>query len=214
MIPIALSGETEERVRYRRAIRAAEGLFKKVGFRAVTMEAVAREAALSKVTLYSYFKNKDVMFVAVSTRMAEILLRAFSERVSGVGSLDDRLSTALIAKHKLAFELVRGSPHAADLFSHKEQLAGEVFAQADAAMLGLISNDLGKEELLVSSAPQLARAIFYGSSELAARASNLGELEAELDAFVRTLLAGGRTLARQHRRKTAPKSTRGKIHDG
>jgi AcrR family transcriptional regulator len=40
-------------------------LFKKVGFRAVTMELVAREANVAKATLYSYFKNKDELFLAV-----------------------------------------------------------------------------------------------------------------------------------------------------
>jgi AcrR family transcriptional regulator len=213
MMPKALSGETEERVRYRRAIRAAEELFKKVGFRAVTMEAVAREAALSKVTLYSYFKNKDLLFIAVSTRMAEILLRAFSEPLSGNGSLDDRVAAALIAKHKLVFKLVRGSAHAADLFSHKEQIAGEVFAQADATMLDLISGEVGKEDILAPSAQQVARAIFYGSSELAVRGSSLRELEGELDAFVRVILAGGRVLARPRRRKAATSSVKGKSND-
>src|ERR1700722_14380679 len=60
----------EENARYKRAIRTAEELFKKVGFRAVTMELVAREANVAKATLYSYFKNKDELYLAVCARMA------------------------------------------------------------------------------------------------------------------------------------------------
>src|SRR4029077_13230949 len=48
---------TDENARYKRVVRTAEELFKKVGFRAVTMELVAREANVAKATLYSYFKN-------------------------------------------------------------------------------------------------------------------------------------------------------------
>src|ERR1700760_3749028 len=62
-------GNPEENARCRRTIRAAEELFKKAGFRAVTMELVAREANVAKATLYSYFKNKDELFLAVCARM-------------------------------------------------------------------------------------------------------------------------------------------------
>ena len=59
---------TDENARCRRALRTAEELFKKMGFRAVTMELVAREADLAKATLYSYFKNKDELYLAVCGR--------------------------------------------------------------------------------------------------------------------------------------------------
>ena len=39
---------TDENARYKRVVRTAEELFKKVGFRAVTMELVAREANVAK----------------------------------------------------------------------------------------------------------------------------------------------------------------------
>ena len=59
---------TDENARYKRVVRTAEELFKKVGFRAVTMELVAREANVAKATLYSYFKNKDELYMAVCAR--------------------------------------------------------------------------------------------------------------------------------------------------
>ena len=73
MSETAASTPSDENARYKRAIRAAEEMFKRVGFRAVTMEMVAREANVAKATLYSYFKNKDELFIAVSARMARIL---------------------------------------------------------------------------------------------------------------------------------------------
>ena len=45
-------------------VRAAGKLFVEQGFGAVTMEAIAAEAGASKVTLYSYFPNKDDLFGA------------------------------------------------------------------------------------------------------------------------------------------------------
>ena len=114
----------DENARYKRAIRTAEELFKKVGFRAVTMELVAREANVAKATLYSYFKNKDELFLAVCVRMAGILRDAVQQALLRTDStLDARLADAVIAKHRPVFALVRGSPHAAELFSYTHSMA-------------------------------------------------------------------------------------------
>src|SRR5271154_6158830 len=104
----------DENARYKRVIRAAEELFKKVGFRAVTMEVVAREANVAKATLYSYFKNKDELFLAVCERIARKLKDCVEQSLCAAdGSLDARLADALVAKHRPVFALMRGSAHAA-----------------------------------------------------------------------------------------------------
>src|SRR6202795_5173750 len=124
----APTAPADENVRYKRAIRAAEEMFKRVGFRAVTMEMVAREANVAKATLYSFFKNKDELFIAVSARMARILRGGVEQVLAKLDiPLDERLAEAVIAKHRLIFTLVRGSPHAAELFSYTHAMAGEHF---------------------------------------------------------------------------------------
>lgn len=181
---------------YRRIIRAAEESFKKCGFRGVTMEGVARDAAVSKVTLYSHFRNKEDLFLAVCSRMARITGRAFGEALGAPGPcVDERIAAAILAKHRLTFTLVRTSPHAEELFSHKARLAGEVFARADEEMVRHLSQALESDNAFRPSAPQLARALFFGSAELAARSAGITELEADLRAFVIVHLAGARVLA-------------------
>jgi AcrR family transcriptional regulator len=73
---------TETTAAQRRIIRAAEEAFKKSGFRGVTMEAVARDAAVAKATLYAQFRNKDELFLAVCSRMAALTNRAFTEALN------------------------------------------------------------------------------------------------------------------------------------
>jgi AcrR family transcriptional regulator len=181
----------------RRIIRAAEELFKKSGFRGVTMEAVARDAAVSKATLYSRFRNKDELFLAVCTRMADLTSRAFGDALAVAGqTVDQRVLSAVLAKHRLTFTLVRTSPHAEDLFTHKAQLAGDLFEQADNALLTQLAAVLAEDAALQQSAPQLARALLFASGELAARSTTIAELESELGAFVMVHLAGARALAR------------------
>src|SRR6202050_2880626 len=117
----------DENARYKRVIRSAEELFKKLGFRAVTMELVAREANVAKATLYSYFKNKDELFLAVCARMAGILRASVEQALTKPDApLDARLTEAVIAKQRPIFALVRGSAHAAELFTYTHSMAGEV----------------------------------------------------------------------------------------
>ncbi len=163
------------------------------------MEAVAREAAVSKPTLYSHFSNKDELFLAVCSRMADLISRAFSDALAAQHhSADEGVLSAILAKHRLTFTLVRTSPHADELFSHKAKFAGDLFERADDAMLGQLAEALTADSALRPSAQQLARALFFACGELAARSSSLAELESELGAFVTVHLAGARALARRH----------------
>jgi AcrR family transcriptional regulator len=190
---------TDENARYKRAIRTAEELFKKVGFRAVTMELVAREANVAKATLYSYFKNKDELFLAVCARMAHLLRGAVEQALlKPEVPLDARLTDAVIAKQRPIFALVRGSAHAAELFTYTHSMAGEIFTQLDAAILEMLRAAMAEDAELSPGAEQLARALYFGSAELARRSGSAAEMEVELSAFASTHLAGVRALAKPH----------------
>jgi AcrR family transcriptional regulator len=197
-----MSGDTQdatndENARYKRVIRTAETLFKKVGFRAVTMELVAREANVAKATLYSYFKNKDELFLAVCARMARLLRGAVEQALMRPDApLDARLADAVIAKQRTIFALVRGSAHAAELFSYTHSMAGEIFADLDAAIIELLRAAMAEDPELSPNAKQVARALYFGSADLAHRSGTAGEMEVELNGFAATHLAGVRTLAK------------------
>ena len=190
----------DENARYKRVIRSAEELFKKVGFRAVTMELVAREANVAKATLYSYFKNKDELYMAVCARMARILRGSVEQALMKPdASLDERLAEAIVAKHRPVFTLVRGSPHAAELFSYTHSMAGEIFANLDVEMLGMLRTAMASDADLAPAAEQLSRALYFGSSALANKSETTAQMEFELGAFARALIAGTHALAQASR---------------
>jgi AcrR family transcriptional regulator len=193
--PAAIA-DPDENARRKRCLRAAEELFKRVGFRAVTMELVAREANVAKATLYSYFKNKDELFIAVSARMAKILLSAVQQALANpAGSLQERLTEAVLAKHRLIFTLVRGSPHAAELFSYTHALAGDIFAALDEDILRILSEAILTDARLAPRATQLARALYFGTSDLVRRCETMTDAEKELRTFMSVHIAGALTLA-------------------
>ena len=190
------SASSDENARYKRVIRAAEEMFKRVGFRAVTMEMVAREAKVAKATLYSFFKNKDELFIAVTSRMARILRGGVEQALEKPDlALDERLTEAVISKHRLIFTLVRGSAHAAELFSYTHAIAGDIFAELDTAILALLSDAMRSDPQIASSAQQLARALYFGSAQLASRCETGAAMEDELRSFSTIYLAGARALA-------------------
>jgi AcrR family transcriptional regulator len=186
----------DENARYRRAIRAAEELFKRVGFRAVTMEEVAREANVAKATLYSFFRNKDELYLAVCQRIARLLRGAVEQALaSGGTSLDARLECAIIAKHRLVFTQ--------ELLSFKDATAQEIFTQLDTQILQLLSEAMRADRRLTGEAPQLARALYFGSSDLARHCNSAEDMEREIASFATTLLTGARALARRTSRRIA-----------
>lgn len=189
--------ETEERALYKRVIRSADALFKKVGFRGVTMEAVAREAVVAKATLYSYFRNKDELFIAVSARIAEGHRAGFTAALANAAgkTLDERVAAAIVGRRASLFTYMASSPHAEDLISHKHQLAGDIFVRSDEFMLRLLTSALREDSVLKPSAARLARALFYGSAQIGVNSASRTALEADLEAFVMTHLAGARALA-------------------
>jgi AcrR family transcriptional regulator len=188
---------SEENARYKRTIRAAEELFKKVGFRAVTMEMVAREANVAKATLYSHFKNKDELYVAVCARMAGILRTSVEQALTKADTpLDSRLAEAVVAKHRPVFTLVRGSPHSAELFSYTHSMAGEIFANLDVEMLEMLRAAMTQDSELAPTAAQLARALYFGGAAIAMRSESTPQMELEVGAFARAQIAGARVLAR------------------
>jgi AcrR family transcriptional regulator len=188
--------QIDENARYKRVIRAAEELFKKVGFRAVTMELVAREANVAKATLYSYFKNKDDLYVAVCARMARILRDSVEQALmKPATALDERLADAVVAKHRPVFTLVRASPHAAELLTYTHSMAGEIFANLDLEMLDILRAAMAGDPQLGRNAEQLSRALYFGSASLASRSESTAQMEQEVGAFARAYLAGARVLA-------------------
>jgi AcrR family transcriptional regulator len=199
-----MSGTTQETVndenaRYKRVIRTAEELFKKVGFRAVTMELVAREANVAKATLYSHFKNKDELYMAVCARMARILRGSVETALlKPDATLDERLAEAVVAKHRPVFTLVRASPHSAELYSYTHSMASEIFANLDVEMLEMLKKAMADDAELGPNAGQLARALYFGGAALAHRSETTAQMELELGAFARAQLAGARAMSRAH----------------
>jgi TetR/AcrR family transcriptional regulator, mexJK operon transcriptional repressor len=72
---------------------AAKSLFARQPFDLVTMEAVAAQAGVSKMTVYSHFRDKETLFETIVSAVSDQMISA----LSGPGHRDARLRDRLVA---------------------------------------------------------------------------------------------------------------------
>src|SRR5579864_2543791 len=94
-----LAARPEPRGKAEAILAAAERAFLAAGFGAVTMDAIARGAGVSKATVYAHFHGKEELFGAVITHLTERRLGGFS--VDALDPTDIAASLTTIASRFL-----------------------------------------------------------------------------------------------------------------
>src|SRR3954464_5032754 len=74
-------------------LRAARRAFLASGFGAVSMDAIAREAGVSKATVYAHYHSKEELFGAVVADLSERRFHGFSAEALDPGDIDASLLT-------------------------------------------------------------------------------------------------------------------------
>ena len=75
---VARSGRPKDNAKRAAIIAAAKNLFGRLAFELVTMEAVAAQAAVSKMTVYSHFRDKETLFETIVSTTADEMIGALS----------------------------------------------------------------------------------------------------------------------------------------
>ncbi len=65
--------ETKRALKESNIVEAAERIFSQVGFKNAKMEDIARQAGITKVTLYTYFQSKENLYMAVTYKALQLL---------------------------------------------------------------------------------------------------------------------------------------------
>jgi AcrR family transcriptional regulator len=179
-------------VRRDRILDAAESLFAKVGLRSATMEAIASAGSVSKATLYAYFPDKMAVFSAMASRLASDMQSGVLTALEEQGSLVDRISNALMAKHGRAFDAAIGSPHRLELLDTRRHEFSQLFNALDSAIEDAIFQALQEAG---SSAPREdARLIFCASIGVSEQAKSREELKMDLRRLVSAILSSYRNV--------------------
>jgi AcrR family transcriptional regulator len=151
-VPRRVAGREEPVGKAETILAAAERAFLAGGFGAVTMDAIAREAGVSKATVYAHFHGKEELFGAVIAHLSERPFGGFS--ADALDPLDIAASLTTIARRFLDLVL---SPEAIAL---NRIIIGEVIRFP---VLGQVFWTAGPERIRAQIEAFLRRAAEAGS---------------------------------------------------
>lgn len=172
--------------RREKILDAGEQVFRHYGFRAATMELIAQTSAMSKVTLYGYFRDKDAVFLAVADRLAQKLEAAVYDALTRKGSLSSRVSAALQAKQDIVQAIVRSSAFSVELFANSNLIAGKIFSALDAKIISHLCAILVEEK--ISEPDETARLLFAASLGIGDHVQNATDAKRDIDRLVSAFL--------------------------
>jgi len=105
---------------------AAFKVFMNYGFKRTTMADIADAAGISRPALYLEFKNKADIYRAGFIDMLEKTFRDVDAALEGGAPLHERLIAALNAGIVVPIRNIANTPHGAELFEVKQELAGDL----------------------------------------------------------------------------------------
>jgi AcrR family transcriptional regulator len=140
----------------------------------VSIEAIAREARVAKPTLYGYFRNKDEIFAGVMELLIEEMKQAFTSGLTASGGLSDRIAQAITAKHAASMRLLDGSPHAHELYSEHDRIAGLQFKALEDFVEAALVQEL--TDAGVGNPQPLAQLVMAATQGVALKAKTLEQL--------------------------------------
>jgi AcrR family transcriptional regulator len=181
-----------------RILDAATELFSRYGYERTTVDLIAAESRCAKGTVYAYFEDKEGIFRAVATQVCAQFMADAEGAATSEAPLEARLLALLSAKYTYLFELVHGSPHAAELLDAKNAVAADVIDKADSRYKRLLVQlltqaqaekrlELSRVELEPAAAGALLMRSALGASKEARSAT---EHKRYLGELVRVFLAG------------------------
>lgn len=152
---------------------AAFQQFTRYGFRRTSMEDLAREAGVSRPSLYLHFRNKEEIFRSLSESLHEASLAAAERALKSDAPLAERVRVALETKVVRLLEIVHQSPHGAELLDESNRLCGDLAVASEERLQGLLTRafrsaarsgeiDLRGAGLSAAAAAELIRLAAYG----------------------------------------------------
>lgn len=200
------AGENPEK--RRQILEGARRVFSTLGFDAASVSDIAREAGVSKGTLYVYFENKEQLFSALIDQERQLIqadlfatldrnddpattLRAFGERFA-------RLMTAerIVRAQRVVVSMAERMPeltcafYAAGPAATAERLATYLRSQTDAGALMVLDPELAAAQFIDLTQSLLARPRLYGA--VSGEATDAA-IERSVEGAVRVFLAAYRS---------------------
>lgn len=192
---------SEENPKREAILLAAETVFRQYGYRRTSMEDIAKEADVSRPSVYSYFKNKDEVFRCLSARLHENALAESKQRLDAdpeKASLEERIEGALASKLGGVTTFGDESPHGNEICDEANRLCGDIVLDATSRFQVMLTAALRKanreDEIALGggkpSAQAAAELLNLGAYGLIRGAEDSATFYKRLQSFVAIYMAG------------------------
>lgn len=195
-------GRPKDIAKRKSILQAARALFASQPFDLVTMEAVAAQAGVSKMTVYSHFHDKEALFETIVAATSDLMIRALSgpgegnglrERLISVGTeflsvilgsdictMAHSLPTTLRANRKLADRFYAAGPGRV-----RAALAAMIAAAAQRGELSVDDADSAADDLVSLWEGSMPAKIAFGLAGLSTPEEVRHRAERGTDVFLR-----------------------------
>jgi AcrR family transcriptional regulator len=200
-----------------RILQAALTVFRRHGFRRSSIEETAEAAGLTRQALYHHFKSKEALFRAVIERVHEDALAAgaaAAEKAERAGkALPDIVIGLATARLQAMVAPLSGSPHVEELFSEHLIQARDLYQHYavlhDAQVAAAIGRAIRRDKITLAAGmttAKLARYVelaIHGAKSAHPSMQPANAFLRDVDAMVRTLIAGAVAAAKPKSQKSA-----------
>jgi AcrR family transcriptional regulator len=122
-----------------RALDAALTVFARYGYQRASMADIAREAGVSRPSLYLWFENKPALFNALADHLKVQALTGAEAAWSADRDFEANLEATILAKDLTFYTLLHASPHGAELMSVDAALTASMVAELDAGFAATLT---------------------------------------------------------------------------
>jgi AcrR family transcriptional regulator len=172
-------------------VESAQILFAQFGLKKVTSDDIAREAGVSKATLYKYFSNKTEVFSAVIDKEVTQLLQAIESAVSAQASPIEQLRAHLLTRLTKVDDFVNfyRVTHGSwgDYWPDIARVRQRFLQQEQEIVEGILKRGVASGELCVENTRQAALALVLALASVEQQWSD-NEHELRLPEFVDLML--------------------------
>jgi len=181
---------SRETARRTMIMEAAFGTFANYGFKRTSMDDIAKAAGISRPALYQTFANKNDIFRALIEDWIDKTDQEAAECLAEDMPIKKRLHQLLDILVLQPHRTMEKMPHGEEVTGLKSEIAPDLFDKMDARNRRLFQTALTDDPTIDNAlALPLAQTISLAISGIKARMITPAEMEAELEAVVRVVIA-------------------------
>lgn len=154
------------------------------------MEAVARRAQVSKVTLYKHFADKQALFEATVEQVIGDARAEMDAAAARAANAQDKIGAVLTAKAEFFFRLLDPSPFASEFHAVHAHGAVKAFAAMDTELAARVGAWLG--EVGVADAAGLSSLLKSCAAGISQEARQVGDIAPAIKTVVAALIGAAR----------------------